>query len=181
MRFLPPLPKKIEIQTNRVESSNLMMKSKLGLAVAFSGFFALSGVAQEVEYAPGGEKWASTWKTFYAGDYEPELPVPLMKAGPTMVPVILEAIGHPDMKMRRYAISALGHLKDESAIAPLKAIVADEGEEDWFRGDALVAIYQLNQDEGTTLAEKYKGQGDVLKLSSEWIIAKEPFLLEGGL
>jgi len=157
------------------------MKSKLWLVVVLSGLFALSGDAREMEYAPGGEKWASTWKTFYAGDYEPELPEPLMKAGPSMVPAILEAIGHPDMKMRRYAISALGHLKDESAIAPLRAIVEDGGEEDWFRGDALVAIYQLNQDEGTKLAEKHKGKGDVLKQSSEWILAKEPFLLEGGI
>lgn len=160
---------------------NRMMKSKLLLAVVLLGLFASVGAAEEVEYAPGGEKWAATWKTFYAGDYEPELPEPLMKAGPTMVPVILEAIDHPDMKMRRYAISALGYLKDESAIAPLTAIVEDEGEEDWFRGDALVAVYQVNQDEGTKLAEKFKGQGDVLKQSSEWVLAKEPFLLEGGL
>jgi len=155
------------------------MKSIPWLIVVLSGLFSSIGLGQEVEYAPGGEKWATTWKTFYAGDYEPELPDPLVKAGPSMVPWILEAIRHRDMKMRRYAISALGLLKDESSIAALRAIVEDESEKDWFRGDALVAIYQLNQDQGTKLAETYKGPGEALKQSSEWILAKEPFLLEG--
>lgn len=155
-----------------------MIKSKLLLAVVLSGICASVGFAEEVEYAPGGDKWEATWKTFYAGDYEPELPEPLMKAGPSMVPVILEAIDHPDMKMRRYAISALGYLQDDSAIALLTTIVQNKSEEDWFRGDALVAIYRLNQETATKLAENYKSQGEVLKQSSEWVLAKEPFLLE---
>lgn len=154
------------------------MKSKLLLVVLWSGLLASIGISGDVEHAPGGEKWASTWKTFYAGDYEPELPVPLVKAGVSIVPVILEAIAHPDMKMRRYAISALGYLNDERAIAPLMAILADESEEDYFRADALVAIYQVNQEKGTKLAQQYKRQGDALKESAESVLAKDPFLLE---
>jgi hypothetical protein len=78
----------------------------------------------EVAYRTGGAEWAKTWKTFYdVVDHEPEISTPLTKAGPKMVPAIIEAIGHKDMKRRRYAISALGLLKDRRAIDPLTAIV----------------------------------------------------------
>jgi HEAT repeat protein len=135
--------------------------------------------AEEVEYSPGGEQWAATWKTFYAGDYEAELMTPLIEAGRAMVPAVMEAIDHQDMRLRRYAIGALGHLEDERAVAPLTAILADESEEEYFRGDALVAIYQIDQSEGTELAKKYAGQGDTMKVSSEAILKKEPWLLDG--
>lgn len=93
-----------------------------------------------------------------------------------MVPAIIEAIAHKDMKYRRYAIGALGLLKDPRAIEPLTVILKDETEEDYFRGDAVVAIYQIDQEKGTQLAKEYAGQGDNLKMMTEAIIAKEPWL-----
>jgi SH3-like domain-containing protein len=135
----------------------------------------------EVAYRTGGAEWAKTWKTFYdVVDHEPEISTPLTKAGPKMVPAIIEAIGHKDMKRRRYAISALGLLKDRRALDPLTAIVKDESEEDYFRGDAVAAIYQIDQDIGTQLAKQYEGKGDNFKMMTEAIITKEPWLTEGA-
>ncbi len=135
----------------------------------------------EVAYRTGGPEWAKTWKVFYdVVDHEPEISTPLTKAGPKMVPAIIEAIGHKDMKRRRYAISALGLLKDKRGLDALTAIVKDESEEDYFRGDAVAAIYQIDQDLGTQLAKQYAGQGDNFKMMTEAIITKEPWLTEGA-
>ena len=135
----------------------------------------------EVAYRTGGAEWAKTWKVFYdVVDHEPEISTPLTKAGPKMIPAIIEAIGHKDMKRRRYAISALGHLKDRSALDALTTIVKDESEEDYFRGDAVAAIYQIDQDLGTLLAKQYEGKGDNFKMMTDAIITKEPWLTEGA-
>ncbi len=78
-------------------------------------------------YTPGGEQWAKAWTAFYSDDNkESQISIPLTKAGPEMIPAILEAIAHKDMKYRRYAIGALGNLRSASALGPLTAIVEDE-------------------------------------------------------
>ncbi len=143
--------------------------------LAIAGFVRAD--PEGVVYTPGGEEWAKTWKTFY-GDAaeESEISAPLLKAGPKMVPAIVEAIAHKDMRHRRYAISALGNLKDKRAVERLTAILKDASEEDYFRGDALVAIYQIDQTLGTQLAKQYAGQGDNLKTMSDAILTKEPWL-----
>ena len=135
--------------------------------------------AQEREYSPGGEKWAKPWRAFYAGDHEEDLPKPLIKAGPAMVPAITQAISHKDMKKRRYAITALAYLKDRKAVEPLTRIVKDKSEEDYFRGDALHSVYVLDRKLGEQLARQFGGQGDTLKTMSEAIRKKEPWLLAG--
>ena len=135
--------------------------------------------AKEREYTPGGEKWAKTWRAFYDGDHEEEMSVPLIKAGRAMVPAIIEAISHKDMEKRRYAISALPYLKDRSAVEPLSKIVQDKTEEDYFRGDALHAVYILDQKRGEQLAKGFAGQGDNLKMITEAIRKKEKWLMAG--
>ena len=140
--------------------------------------FASTQAADNAKYTPGGKEWAKAWTAFYnnEGD-ESELMTPLIKAGPKMTPAILEAISHKDMKQRRYAIGALGHLKDRRALEPLTAILKDESEEDYFRGDALHAIYQIDQKRGSELAKQFAGKGDNLKMISDAILKKEPWLL----
>ncbi len=134
--------------------------------------------ASEVKYTPGGSEWAKTWTAFYNNPgSEDDLMRPLVKAGPRMTPAILEAISHKDMKQRRYAIGALGYLKDPRAMAPLVAILRDRSEEEYFRADALHAIYQLDQNRGTELAKRFGGQGDTLKIISAAILKQEPWLL----
>jgi HEAT repeat protein len=135
--------------------------------------------AKEREYSPGGARWAKTWRAFYAGDHEEELMNPLIKAGPAMAPALIEAISHKDMSKRRYAISALAYLKDRNAVEPLTRIVKDKSEEEYFRADALHAIYVLDRKLGEQLAKQFAGQGDTLKTIAEAIRKKEPWLMDG--
>jgi len=140
------------------------------------------GGAEEaaVDYKPGGAKWAEVWQAFYNNPgAEEDLMTPLVMAGPKMVPVILEAIAHKDMRQRRYAIGALGNLNDASATDPLSAIVNDTKEEDYFRGDALSSLYKLDPGAANELAKKYADEGDNLKDTATSILKEEPWLLAG--
>lgn len=65
-----------------------------------------------------------------------------------MVPTICEAVKNKDMKRRRYAIGALGYINDRAALPTLEAILSDESEIDYFRGDALHSIYQIDRKRG---------------------------------
>ena len=155
------------------------MKIPVLLSVALVFLLPSVEAAKEREYSPGGEKWAKAWRAFYSGDHEEELALPLIKAGPAMAPAIIEAISHKDMRLRRYAISALAYLKDRKAVEPLTKIVKDKSEEDYFRGDALHSIYILNRKLGEQLAKDFAGQGDNLKMIADAIRKKEPWLLAG--
>ncbi len=145
-----------------------------------------SHAQEEVEYSPGGAKWAKVWQAFYNNEgSESELMDPLIEAGDKMTPEIIEAVSHKDMRLRRYAIGALGNIKAPAAIQPLTAILEDTSEEDYMRGDAVLAIYQIDQVIGEQLAKKYNGTGveqpdlsSVLNMNCESILKKEPWLLE---
>jgi HEAT repeat protein len=75
-----------------------------------------------------------------------------------MVPALSDAVLHPDMRLRRHAISALGTLGDARALPVLAGILRGEQEQPVFRGDALVAIYQIDRQAGLRLARKYQGR-----------------------
>lgn len=122
-------------------------------------------LAQGVEYKPGGKKFSKQWNAFYKGDHEPALPAPLISAGKAIVPSICDAVGHQDMRLRRYAISALGSLHDKRAIPTLVAIVNNAKEIDYFRGDALEAIYQIDRKLGVSLSNQYINETNYLKHS----------------
>lgn len=154
------------------------------LAEIFSGEpEADAGEGEEsVDYQPGGAKWAEVWQAFYDNPgSEADLMTPLVMAGPKMVPVILEAISHKDMRLRRYAIGALGNIDDARSLEPLAAIARDKSELDYFRGDALHAIYQLDQGLGSEMAGEFADEDDVQNLKDicEAISKKEPWLLAG--
>lgn len=151
------------------------MKKHLFLAVALVSSPIWAG---DVEYRPGGKTFRRVWDRFYSGDHEPELDDPLISAGPAIIAAIAEAIQHKDMKMRRYAISALGQIGDKRAILPLENILKDKSEIDYFRGDALSAIYRLDQGLGTAYAERYEAENGYLKMKAGFIKKKEPWLLE---
>jgi HEAT repeat protein len=143
---------------------------------------AMPAVADEgVVYKPGGKQWAKAWKAFYdENNAESDIATPLIKSGRAIVPAVMEAISHKDMQRRRYAITALGWLKDPAAVEPLTKILLDKGEEDYFRGDALHAIYVIDQPLGRKLAKEFAGKGDNLKMIAEAIQKNEKWLLESG-
>jgi hypothetical protein len=146
--------------------------------VLFAAMLSAQCWAGEVEYRPGGASFKAVWDRFYQGDHEPELDDPLIAAGTQMTMAIVEAIAHKDMRLRRYAIAALGQMKDKRALPQLERILRDKGEVDYFRGDALHAIYRIDQAKGTAHAVELANENDYLRRIAGSIRKKEPWLLE---
>ncbi len=130
------------------------------------------------EYRPGGEKWEIVWNKFYAGNHEPELDDPLIEAGKNMTLVICDAIKHKDMRLRRYAIGALGYIGDVRALPTLEAILKSKDEIDYFRGDALHAIYQIDKTLGKKYAKRYGHENEYLERLQKSIEKDEKWLTE---
>lgn len=147
----------------------------LGLLIAFPC------LAENVEYRTGGSAFDGIWHAFYIeGDHEPDIDDPLIARGRSMVPAICEAISHKDMKRRRYAIGALGHIGDRRALPALETILKDSTEIDYFRGDALHSIYQLDRKLGLRYAKQYQRENEYLTRLSGSILKQEPWLLEAS-
>lgn len=153
--------------------------SKITAYLGLFLFAIMPLTAQEVEYSPGGRKAHKVWDKFYKGDHEPELPLPLVAAGTTMVPAICAAVAHPDMRLRRYAISALGTLRDKRALGTLTKILRNNSEIDYFRGDALEAIYQIDRKLGLKLSGDFKNEPNYLQGSVSRIQREEKLRLQG--
>jgi len=154
------------------------MKLALPFLVLFL-FFSFHASANEgKEYRPGGEKWAKVWNKFYAGNHEPELDDPLIEAGKTMTLVICDAIKNKDMRMRRYAIGALGYIGDKRALPSLETILKSKDEIYYFRGDALHAIYQIDRSLGKKYAKEYGREHEYLADLQRNIEKDEKWLTE---
>jgi hypothetical protein len=134
--------------------------------------------AAEIEYRTGGSKYVRAWQQFYVeADHEPEIDDPLIAKGKVMVPAICEAVKHKDMKRRRYAIGALGYINERAAMPTLEEILSDESEIDYFRGDALQSIYQIDSKLGLSYAAQYQSQPNTLGVYAKAVIKREPWLL----
>jgi hypothetical protein len=131
-----------------------------------------------VEFRPGGKQCAAIWDKFYAGDHEPELDDPLIGAGKSMTLAICEAIRNRDMKYRRYAIGALGYIADRRALPVLDSLLANQSELEYFRSDALHAIYQIDDSLGTTYAARFSNLKNTLGLIARAILKREAWLKE---
>lgn len=132
---------------------------------------------EDKEYRPGGTQWVKVWQEFYNNPVcEGDLMNPLVNADKAMMPVILEAISHRDMKLRRYAIGALGWLKDRKALPALEKILKDETEINYFLGDALHSIFLIDRSLGIKYAKEFKMKDDYLKTIGEAIEKNEAWL-----
>ena len=141
--------------------------------------FTQQSFASETEYWTGGAKFEKAWQAFYVeADHEPEIDDPLIAKGKRMVPAICEAVGHKDMKRRRYAIGALGYIGDRTALKTLESILTDESEIDYFRGDALHSIYQIDRNLGLRYAAQYASLPNILGQYAKAVLKREPWLLE---
>jgi hypothetical protein len=134
------------------------------------------------EYWTGGKQFTEVWRQFYRPEepHEPELDDPLIAAGPKMVSAICEAVKHKDMKYRRYAIGALGHIADRGAIPTLLPILENGTEEEYFRADALQAIYQIDTARGKELASRYRESGEMLGTLAQAVLKDEAWLRESS-
>ena len=121
--------------------------------------------AELVEYRPGDETATKkVWDKFYKGDSEEELPKPLIAAGKKMVPDICKAIAHADMRLRRYAMTALGEIGDKAALPALEAILKDKNELEYMRGDALYAIHKIDKTLGLKYVKQFGAENEYLKM-----------------
>jgi len=140
---------------------------------------ALPVADQEVEYRSGAPKFEEVWNQFYADPgHEPELADTLINARRKMTGTICEAIKHIDMKCRRYAIEPLGFIGDNRALPTLQIILKDEKEKDYFHGDALKAIYLIDERLGTTYANEFIGSNEYLTMIGKAILTKASWLKE---
>lgn len=132
------------------------MKLKLFIICMLMACSAAYGDPPGVEYRTGGSQFKKSWDDFYKeAEYEPDIHLPLKRARKEMTLAICEAVKHPDLKYRRYAIEALGKRKDKRAIPTLEVILKDDKEIYYFRGDALEAINDIDKNLGRQYAKAY--------------------------
>lgn len=95
-----------------------------------------------------------------------------------MTLAICKAVKNKDMRLRRYAIGALGYIDDEKALPTLIQILMSGDEIDYYRGDALHAIYQIDRMLGKEYAKKYSNENTYLRDLSKSIQNDEKWLTE---
>lgn len=93
---------------------------------------------------------------------EDQLMDPLILKGSGVVPLVLLDVRNKDTKLRRYAIGFLGNGRYRSALPVLESVLADGMELDYFRADAMIAIYQIDPRRAATLAPRYVDRTDQL-------------------
>lgn len=103
---------------------------------------------------------------------------PLIVAGPAVYPLVIEAISDPNLPKRRYAIGFLGNEEVAVALPALLAIIDDENELPYFRGDALEAIYKIDESKAKQLAERYRDAEDMLGRSAKDVLTDANYLQE---
>lgn len=114
---------------------------------------------------------------FYAHD-GPEITQmdPLILAGDEVVPLILEKVKDKNMPKRRYAIAFLGNGRYPQALPVLESILRNDTEEDLYRGDALQAIYLINNDFGSKFARQCQKEKNYLGMICNDLITKRQLL-----
>jgi hypothetical protein len=114
---------------------------------------------------------AESLRDFYVYEgAEDMLMDPLILAGNDVVPLVLEQLPNPHMRRRRYAIGFLGNGSYAEALPVLRMILANEGEGDLFRGDALRAICRIDAAESARRAPAFTARGDYLGTSARAIL-----------
>lgn len=108
------------------------------------------------------------------GRFEDQLTDPLVLAGPRVRPLVLSAVADREMKLRRYALFYLGCAGYSPARETLRRILSDETELDYFRADALEALWRVDLVEGNDLAQAYQSRGDFLGEKAKQLIAGGP-------
>jgi hypothetical protein len=93
---------------------------------------------------------------FYAGESRPECLItqPLEQQGSSVVPLIIRDLPNKTMSRRRYAIGFLGEGRYPEALPRLERILLDATEIDYFRADALAAIFKIAPTRAQALASQ---------------------------
>ena len=140
-------------------------------------FVLLTGILQGC--GDSGPTPEEALEEFYANPGpENTLMDPLIVAGPSVYPLVIDAIADPDMPLRRYAIGFLGNEEVSEALPVLLTILNDENELSYFRGDALEAIYKIDKEQAKVLAEPFRDRDDMLGRSAGEVLDDAEYLQE---
>jgi len=102
---------------------------------------------------------------------EDQLTDPLVLAGPRVRPLVHAAVKDRAFQRRRYAIGYLGCAKYAAATPTFRAILTDESEKDYFRADALEALWLIGHADALRLADGYSGRADSLGQVARGLLA----------
>ncbi len=98
---------------------------------------------------------------------------PLILNSDIVAPLVIEYVKNKEMELRRYAIGFLGNEKIMDSLPVLRAILADETEKEYFRADALEAIFKIGRQEGLTLAQLHNKRADLLGYIARGLLSGE--------
>lgn len=152
------------------------MKQKLSIFV-ITGllFIALIGGTGLWTYQRIPHSASESLTQFYAAKdlAEDQLMDPLILAGDKVVAPLMIEVRKKDMPQRRYAIRALGNLKNPISMPALHTILDDPTEKDYFRCDALRAISLINLEYGIKAAQSYQANtSSCLAKASEEVLSR---------
>lgn len=83
---------------------------------------------------------------------------------------VIQDIQNRNMDKRRYAIVFLGNEGITKAIPVLIQILNDSSEKDYFRGDALESIWQIDKIQGRKIAKTYSSRKDFLGMIANGLL-----------
>lgn len=107
----------------------------------------------EKHHFPIDTKFRGAWISFYISSSEVDNISALVEGGPEIAPSVSAAVKDKKLFKRRYAILALGYLKNQIAIDVLNQILTDKSEEDIFRSDALYSLFRISVPDGVKCAK----------------------------
>jgi hypothetical protein len=104
---------------------------------------------------------------------EDQLMDPLILNGGRVLPLVVSALPNKSMRLRRYAIGFLGNGHYRNALPALEKILADQSEIDYFRADALEAIFRIAPERAQVLAPAHVKGEELLGQVARTIVARE--------
>ena len=113
---------------------------------------------------------------FYASKVRAEgmLMDPLILHADRVIPLVIREVERPDMPRRRYAIGFLGQTGAREALPLLHRILTNSQERDYFRADALKAIYYIDPPDGKRLAYDHSAATNFLGYVAKMIVDGAP-------
>jgi hypothetical protein len=143
------------------------MKGRSKLALALSGALVLL-LAGVVIVAIGATPRSPTEaverfeRRSLQGVSELEVTDPLIVAGDSVLPLVVERVRDKSMPRRRYAIGHLGKSQYKPALPLLSQIVLDDSEKDLCRGDALMSLAAISPTDAEALRGRFVHRKDYL-------------------
>ncbi len=102
----------------------------------------------------------------------------LILKGRCVVPTAIDAIQDRTLSKRRNIIDFLGNGPHEEALVFLVKIVEDDTEPVLDRASAIIAVFQIDNERGRGLAQKYETEESYLGKCSRDILANKSYLYD---